>query len=108
MSADHQPKVFISSKETGRRTTLSNQTRLRKEREGTFPERICLGPRTVVYVEAEVEEWIRSRLRAVGRTVKRGERRLKAEQKSLIGHNGGPALLEASPSPAAVAARATE
>lgn len=95
MTSDKTSLGFISSKETGRRTCRSNQTRLRLEGEAEtdedgkpktdedgkpkfkFPQRIVLGPRTVVYLEAEVDEWIRNRLRGGGRVVPRGERRAR-------------------------------
>lgn len=40
-------------------TTLSNSTRWRMEREGTFPKRIKIGPSAVAYRLSEVQAWIR-------------------------------------------------
>jgi prophage regulatory protein len=58
---------FIRPKEAARRTGLSTVTLWRYERDGKFPPRIQLGEHSVGYAEAEVEEWIKSRVRASGR-----------------------------------------
>ncbi len=43
-------------------TGLSTSTIWRKEKEGSFPKRISLGPRSIGWLLKEVEEWIKSLL----------------------------------------------
>jgi prophage regulatory protein len=49
-----EPQVFAL-------TQLSKSTRWRLERDGKFPKRRQLSTRTVGWVEAEIEGWMKSR-----------------------------------------------
>ena len=49
------------------RVALSKSTLWRLINDGDFPEPIKLGPRATGWLEEEVDEWIRSRSRAVNR-----------------------------------------
>ena len=44
------------------RTGYSAMTLWRKERDGTFPRRVKLGPNSVGWIESEIERWIESRI----------------------------------------------
>jgi prophage regulatory protein len=61
---------LIRPRETAARTgyTIGHITRM--ERAGRFPQRVRLGPNAVAHVEAEIEAWIRSRVRGGGRPVR--------------------------------------
>jgi predicted DNA-binding transcriptional regulator AlpA len=61
--------TYIRPKEASRRTGLSTVTLWRYEAKGTFPPRIQLGEFAVGYDEEAVEKWIKSRVRAAGRSV---------------------------------------
>ena len=74
MTTSLPPRRIILSKETERLTGRSNQARLRDEKQGKFPLRLRLGPKTIAYYEDEVLAWIHSRVRGVGMTVPRGDR----------------------------------
>ena len=45
-------------------TGLSKSTIYARILEGTFPKQIPLGPRLVVWVEADIQEWIAEQLSA--------------------------------------------
>jgi len=47
-------------------TGLSRMTIWRLERSGGFPRRRQLGPRSVAWLESDVEEWIHSRPAVLG------------------------------------------
>jgi predicted DNA-binding transcriptional regulator AlpA len=63
--------TYIRPKEAARRTGLSKVTLWRYEAKGTFPARVQLGEFAVGYSEEEVERWIKSRVRAAGRSIGR-------------------------------------
>jgi prophage regulatory protein len=48
-------------------TGYSSTTIWRRERKGTFPRRVVLGPMAVGWYEDEVLEWVRTRIRGMGR-----------------------------------------
>jgi prophage regulatory protein len=58
---------IIRRPEVRRRTGLSDSQTWRLERAGNFPARIQLGPLAVGWFEDEVDDWVRSRIRAGGR-----------------------------------------
>ena len=69
---------LIGKDELLERVPYSPQHLLRLENQGRFPKRIHLGPNRVAWVESEIAEWIRSRMRAragpdTGQEVERNE-----------------------------------
>ena len=58
------------------RTGLSRSEIYRREALGEFPRRVSIGARAVGWLEGEVEEWVKSRLRQTrtGMTQQRGNR----------------------------------
>ncbi len=46
------------------RTGLSRSSIYQRIQEGGFPRQVPLGPQSVAWVEAEVEEWIAARIQA--------------------------------------------
>jgi prophage regulatory protein len=58
--------TIIRRSEVERRTGYSYETINRKEKRGEFPGRVRLGDRAVGWVEAEVDDWIKSRIRGIG------------------------------------------
>ena len=76
--------VIISKREAARRTGMSAVHLWRLEQRGEFPGRVLLdenGSR-VGYLEHEISNWIRSRIRAGGRRLPPGCRGFEAEPKS--------------------------
>jgi predicted DNA-binding transcriptional regulator AlpA len=69
-TAPVEPLRIIRPKETSRRTGLSNTQHWRMEQLGTFPKRIRLSDMASGHIEAEVEEWIKERIRLAGRARK--------------------------------------
>ena len=53
---------ILRKPEVEEKTGLSGQTIWRKERAGQFPRRIMLGPNSVGWLEAEIDEWIAARV----------------------------------------------
>ncbi len=53
---------ILRKPEVEEKTGLSGQTIWRKERAGQFPRRITLGPNSVGWLEAEIDEWIAARV----------------------------------------------
>jgi prophage regulatory protein len=64
---EQSPTTIIRKREVERRTGLSYSQLFRLEQTGTFPERVQLSDRAVGWVEAEVDDWVRARIRAGGR-----------------------------------------
>jgi prophage regulatory protein len=58
---------IIRKPEVKKRTSLSDSHTWRLEQVGKFPPRIQLGPLAVGWYEDEVDDWVRSRIRAGGR-----------------------------------------
>ena len=54
---DQLPRRFIKLTEVKVLTTLSTSEIYRRIAAGTFPAQIALGPKSVVWVEAEVIAW---------------------------------------------------
>lgn len=59
LGAAPRPLRFLSLREVRQRTTLSRPTIYRRMAAGTFPRQVTLGGRSVAWVEAEVEAWMR-------------------------------------------------
>jgi prophage regulatory protein len=53
---------FLRIKDVVARTGLSEMTLWRRQKEGTFPRRVKLGPNTVGWPEDEIEAWCLERL----------------------------------------------
>ena len=56
------PTRFLRRPEVTARTGLSRSTIKVRMREGSFPKPLSLGSRTVGWIEAEVDEWIRKQI----------------------------------------------
>lgn len=54
--------ALIKLREVTRRTALGRSTIYAKMNAGQFPSSVKLGDRSVAWVEAEVEEWVESRI----------------------------------------------
>ncbi len=54
---DQLPRRFIKLAEVKTRTTLSTSEIYRRIAAGTFPAQVTLGPKSVVWIEAEVLAW---------------------------------------------------
>lgn len=59
-----QPRRFIKLAEAKTLTTLSTSEIYRRIAAGTFPAQIVLGPKSVVWIEAEVLAWCEERIAA--------------------------------------------
>lgn len=55
------PERLISMKQVLERVPVTKAQVYRWIRAGTFPKQVSLGPQTIAFREAEVDEWIRSR-----------------------------------------------
>lgn len=53
----NSPVRFIKLKEVLKRTTLSTSELYRRIADGTFPKQVPLGPRSVAWIEFEIENW---------------------------------------------------
>lgn len=62
------PRRFIKLVEVKTLTTLSTSEVYRRIAAGTFPAQVTLGPKSVVWIEAEVRSWCDERI-----TASRGE-----------------------------------
>lgn len=54
---DQLPPRFIKLAEVKTRSTLSRTEIYRRIADGTFPAQVTLGPKSVVWIEAEVLAW---------------------------------------------------
>jgi prophage regulatory protein len=61
-SIPHDLRI-LRRREVQVRTGLSRSSIYRRAEDGTFPQPVQLGPRTVGWVEAEVQSWIEQRIR---------------------------------------------
>ena len=61
-SAATQPRRFIKVAEVTSLTTLSTSEIYRRIAAGTFPAQIMLGPKSAVWIEAEVLAWCEARI----------------------------------------------
>src|SRR5690554_6357903 len=57
-------KTLIKRREVLARTTLANSTLYELMRAGKFPQSVQIGPRSVAWIEEEVDAWIESRIEA--------------------------------------------
>ncbi|XGA78580.1 AlpA family transcriptional regulator [Halomonas sp. CH40] len=57
-------KALIKRREVQARTALANSTLYRLMQKGEFPQSIQIGPRSVAWVEDEVDQWIEERIEA--------------------------------------------
>lgn len=57
-----QPRRFIKLAEVKTLTTFSTSEIYRRIAAGTFPAQIVLGPKSVVWIEAEVLAWCEERI----------------------------------------------
>lgn len=57
-----RPSRFIKLREVKALTTLSTSELYRRIAAGTFPRQVTLGPKSSVWVEAEVLEWLEARI----------------------------------------------
>jgi len=55
-------KTLIKRREVLARTALANSTLYRLMKDGTFPQSVQIGPRSVAWVEDEVDQWIQQRI----------------------------------------------
>ncbi|QZA98495.1 AlpA family phage regulatory protein [Pseudomonas mandelii] len=62
--ATDQSRRFIKLAAAKERTTLSTSEIYRRIAAGTFPAQIVLGPKSVVWIEAEVQAWCEDRIAA--------------------------------------------
>jgi prophage regulatory protein len=53
---------FLRVKDVVARTGLSEMTLWRRQKAGTFPRRVKLGPNAVGFVEEEIESWCAARV----------------------------------------------
>lgn len=54
-----KPTAILRRKQVEARTGLSRSTIYNRLQEGTFPKPVNLGPRSVGWLESEVEAWLR-------------------------------------------------
>nr|WP_322940656.1 AlpA family transcriptional regulator [Pseudomonas sp. s4] len=59
-----QPRRFIKLREVKTLTTLSTSELYRRIAAGTFPRQVMLGPKSAVWIEAEVLAWCDQRIAA--------------------------------------------
>jgi prophage regulatory protein len=57
-----QPRRFIKLREVKALTTLSTSELYRRIAAGTFPRQVLLGPKSAVWIEAEVLAWCEARI----------------------------------------------
>ncbi|GDY28271.1 hypothetical protein AHAT_41610 [Agarivorans sp. Toyoura001] len=55
---------FVRERECAQITGLSRQRRWKMEKQGTFPKRINLGPRTIAWKLSELQQWIEDTAKA--------------------------------------------
>ena len=53
---------FISVKETAHRICLSKTELYDRLKAGTFPKPIALGPKKVVFLESDIDAWIKGKI----------------------------------------------
>jgi len=59
-----QPRKFIKLRDVRSLTTLSTSELYRRIAAGTFPRQVMLGPKSAVWIEAEVTAWCEARINA--------------------------------------------
>ncbi|MBG0845885.1 AlpA family phage regulatory protein [Pseudomonas chengduensis] len=58
------PRKFIKLREVKALTTLSTSELYRRIASGSFPRQVMLGPKSAVWIEAEVLAWCEARIAA--------------------------------------------
>jgi len=53
---------ILKIKDVIKKVALSETTIYRKRKEGSFPKAVRLGPRTVGWIESEIDEWISEKM----------------------------------------------
>jgi prophage regulatory protein len=53
---------FVTVKETAKRVCLCKSELYDRLKAGTFPKPVALGPRKVVFLESEIDAWIRAKI----------------------------------------------
>ena len=53
---------FIRLRQVQAKTGIARATIYQKIKDGKFPEQVNVGPRCVVWVESEIEQWMQSRI----------------------------------------------
>lgn len=61
---NEHPRKFIKLREVKALTTLSTSELYRRIAAGTFPRQVMLGPKSAVWIEAEVMAWCDERIAA--------------------------------------------
>lgn len=61
-ASERKPITILSRKQVQERTRLSRSTIYLRVAQGTFPKSISLGARAVGWVDAEIDEWLRSQV----------------------------------------------
>jgi len=61
-SSEKKPLTILRRKQVQERTGLSRSTIYLRVAQGTFPKSISLGPRAVGWVDAEIDEWLKSQI----------------------------------------------
>lgn len=61
-NAVEQPRRFIKLREVKALTTLSTSELYRRIAAGTFPRQVMLGPKSAVWIEAEILDWCEARI----------------------------------------------
>jgi prophage regulatory protein len=60
LEAEHAPLVFLSKRQVLAKVPVTAPTLWAWTRQGKFPKPRALGPNRTVWIEAEVDEWMRS------------------------------------------------
>ena len=71
-------KRFIDGKAVVGKVCLSKSELYQRIKAGTFPRPVALGPRKVVFVESDVDEWMQARIENTDDGSRRRARALKA------------------------------
>lgn len=56
------PHIFLKLRDVKARTTLSTSEIYRRITAGSFPRQVMLGPKSVVWIEAEILSWCEARI----------------------------------------------
>ena len=79
------PQTFLRLPTVQARTGLSRTTiyeGMRRE-PPTFPKSISLGPRTTVWVEAEIDEWVSYRIRLARGLIEEGRENVRSDMPAV-------------------------
>lgn len=64
-STSNNPGRFLRLPEVKYLTGLSKSSIYARMSEGRFPKQVSLGPRLVVWVDTEIEDWLKSQVRTL-------------------------------------------